>query len=204
MYEFPQVSEYRHSFYHTPQKPSRIKKWSIFLHFHCIGVIGDTGKNNRDLIPGTDGQRYRETIFWRRQQQQQKCTISLGLSRVFLYNRALSWIRVVPCLCLARRELQPSPLSLTCPMAPVPINPLQQQQGVNVCVCIQRKGLPWPLLRFLHFLFPTHTSTGVTTLPWTSPPGTSLSARSTTRTAQENTFKVGTFLKWAHFIFGLF
>lgn len=82
--------------------------------------------------------------------------------------------------------------------------PLQQQQGVNVCVCIQRKGLPWPLLRFLHFLFPTHTSTGVTTLPWTSPPGTSLSARSTTGTAQENTFKVGTFLKWAHFIFGLF
>lgn len=61
---------------------------------------------------------------------------------------------------LARRELQPFPLSLTCPMAPVPLNTLQQQQGVNVCVCIERKGLPWPFLRFLHFLFPTHTSTG--------------------------------------------
>lgn len=63
MYEFPQASEYRHSFYPTSQKPSRIKKWSIFLHFHCIGVIGDTGKNNRDLILGTDGQRYRDHIL---------------------------------------------------------------------------------------------------------------------------------------------
>lgn len=50
------------------------------------------------------------------------------------------------------QELQPSPLSLTCPMAPAPIS--TQQQRVDVCGCIQRKGLPWPLLRFLRFLFP--------------------------------------------------
>lgn len=61
---------------------------------------------------------------------------------------------------LARRDLQPFPLSLTFPMASVPLNTLQQQQGVNVCVCTERKGLPWPFLRFLHFLFLTHTSTG--------------------------------------------
>lgn len=47
--------EYRHSFYHTSQKSFRIRKWSIFLHFNCIGVIGDTGQTNRDLILSTDG-----------------------------------------------------------------------------------------------------------------------------------------------------
>lgn len=93
------------------------------------------------------------------------------------------------------QELQPSPLSLTCPMAPAPIS--TQQQRVDVCGCIQRKGLPWPLLRFLRFLFPNpHKHGGVTTLPWTSSPSTGLFARCTREQHRR------TSLKWAHFLNG--
>lgn len=159
MYKFPRVSEYRHFFYHTSQKSSRIKKWSIFLHFHCTGVIGDAGKTKRELILGTDGQTYRDFIFWRGQQQEQNVQFFLG-SPVSLCTAVYSWIRAVPWECLARRDLQPSPLSLTCPMAPLPLNTLQQQQqGVNVCVH-SNKRTSLAITEVPAVFFPSHASTG--------------------------------------------
>lgn len=160
MYKFPRVSEYRHFFYHTSQKSPRIKKWSIFLHFHCTGVIGDAGQTKRDLILGTDGQTYRDFIFWR------------DSNRSKMYNSSWALLCLSAQLCTAGSGLCPesawseetcSPLH--CPW-PVPWHhfhwtPCSSSSSKGLmCVFIQIKGLPWPLLRFLHFFFPSHASTG--------------------------------------------
>lgn len=143
MYEFPRVSEYRHSFHHIPKKSSRIKKWSIFLHFHSTGVIGDTRKTNRDLTLGTDGQRYSETSYFGEDSNNSKNAQFLLGSPVSLCTTVLS---VGSGLCPGSAWPQDCCSPLPCPQ-PAPWHqfqsiPCSSSKGLMCVFAFKEKDFP--------------------------------------------------------------
>lgn len=161
MYEFHRVSESRRAFYHIPQQSLRIKNvgqyFYTFTRLVLQEILGKLGGVLYSVLMVRDTERLH---ILDKTATTANPHISLGLSPASPSNHALNRITAVPWHCPPGGELQTSSPSLTCPIAPLPRSTLQQQQGLNVCVCFQRKELPRPLLKVPGFPLPTHTSTG--------------------------------------------
>lgn len=64
MYEFYHISEHRHSFYQTQQKPSRIKNVGQYFYTSTLLALQEILEKVRGILYSdlsTDVQRYRET-----------------------------------------------------------------------------------------------------------------------------------------------
>lgn len=186
----------RHSFYHTPQKSSRIKNVGQYFYTFTLLLLEDILEKLRGVLHS--GQRYRETSYFGENSNSKNAPFSWALPCLSIQSSSQtnhSHALALP----AQRKAADLPTILDLPVARLPINTLQQQ---NMCVCFQRKGLPWAVPKLLGFPLPANSCRH--RAPWASPPGTSLSARSTMGTAQENIYKVGTSLQWSRLNFGIF